>query len=167
MKRIKQFLRCITARLTEEDKDFIKKYLNSREIELLKKLPIYDVKHCINVAKSIIDNEKKEDIDKIFINYNELIRSALLHDIGKGFKTLNPIEKSILVIGDKLTKGNIKKYEKINDKVYIYYNHGQEGYNLLKDKKYSEEFLNIIRDHHNYNKNNEWLNIIRKYDDMN
>ena len=167
MGRVKQFFRCISAKITEEDINLIKNYLNEDEIELLYKLPIYDIKHCVNVARDILFNEMKENIDKINIDYIELIRSALLHDIGKAYKPLNPIDKSILVLANKFTKGKIKKYEDKSKKIYIYFNHGKEGYNMLKGKYYSEEFLSIIRDHHDYSKNSKWLDIIREYDDVN
>lgn len=167
MGRVKQFFRSITAKLTIEDKEFIQSYLNKKEIDLIYKLPIYDIKHCINVAKDISTNENKKDLIKQGIDYNELIKSALLHDIGKSIKPLNPIYKSILVLSNKFTKGKIKKFEDKSRKIYIYFNHGKEGYKILKGNDYSEEFLEVIRDHHDYSNKSNWLDIIRKYDDRN
>ncbi len=167
MSRVKQFFRCLTARLDDEDKEIIEKYLSSKEKKLLYKLPVYDIKHCVNVAKDIKNNEKEEDLLKINIDFTKLIKSALLHDIGKSFKPLNPIDKSILVILNKVTKGSIRKYEDKSRSIYIYFNHGKEGYKILKGNDYSEEFLKIIRDHHDYSEISEWLKILRKYDDMN
>ena len=167
MRRVKQFFRCITAKLTEEDKKIINEYLNENEINLLYKLPVYDIKHCVSVAMDIKTNESEDKLIKNNINYKELIRIALLHDIGKSYKILNPFDKSILVLSNKFTKGRIKKYENKSRKIYIYFNHGKEGYKILKGNEYSEEFLKVIRDHHDYSKNNKWLEIIRKYDDMN
>lgn len=159
MKRIKQFIKCITAKINEDDIAFIDKYLNEEEKNIINKLAIYDMKHCINVAKDIECNVKCEDMD--------LIKSALLHDIGKIKKKLNPIDKSIIVILNKITKGNLNKYQYMNKKIYIFYNHGEEGYKILKDKGYDDKFLNVIRYHHDYNKREPWIDIIRKYDDKN
>lgn len=159
MGRIKQFIKCITAKINEDDLNFIEKYLNGDEKKIINRLAIYDMKHCINVARDIESNIKYEDIN--------LIKCALLHDIGKVKKILNPIDKSIIVILNKLTKGNLKKYENINKKIYIFYNHGEEGYKILKDKGYDEKFLNVIRYHHDYSKTGHWIEIIRKYDNKN
>lgn len=167
MGRIKQFLKCITAKLTNEDKKFINEYLSKDESELLYKLPVYDIKHCVNVARDIKLNETEDSVSEKNIEYNKLIKSALLHDIGKSYKPLNPIDKSILVLLSKFTKGKIKKFEHKSKNIYIYFNHGKEGYKILKVNDYSEEFLSVVRDHHDYSKTNSWLEIIRKYDDKN
>lgn len=167
MSRVKQFINCIFAKITNEDIDFINKYLNEEEKKLLYKLPIYDMKHSINVARDIQENESKADIEKNNLNYNDVIKSAILHDIGKAYRPLNPIDKSILVLLNHFTNTKIKKYSNINSKIYIFFNHGEEGYKVLKEKDYNKEFLNAIRNHHNYKIENEWLNILRKYDDKN
>lgn len=159
MGRIRQFIRCITAKINEDDIKFIEKYLDKNEKELINKLAVYDIKHCINVAKDIVANEKCKDAN--------LIKCALLHDIGKINKTLNPIDKSIIVILNKITKCNLKKYENKNEKIYIFYNHGEEGYKLLKDRNYDEKFLNTVRYHHDKSKKDIWIDIIRKFDNKN
>lgn len=167
MSRVNQFFRCLIARLNQDDKRIIEKYLSDKEQKLLYKLPVYDIKHCVNVASDVIKGEKEEELLKKNIDFTELVRAALLHDIGKSIKPLNPIDKSLLVILNKITKGRIKKYEDKSRKIYIYFNHGKEGYKLLIGNHYSEEFLNLIRDHHDYEIENQWLKILRKYDDMN
>ncbi|EQB88746.1 putative nucleotidyltransferase with HDIG domain [Clostridium punense] len=166
--RVKQFVNAITAKITEEDLNFINKYLDVNEIELFNKLPVYDRKHCINVAKDIIreiDEEKFNKSNKDF-NYKTLIKAALLHDIGKSHKSLNPIDKSILVLLNKFTKGKLKNYTNFK-KVHVYYNHGEEGYKLLKHRNYSDKFLAVIKDHHKSDISCEYTKIIKKYDDKN
>jgi len=83
MNRAKQFINCIFAKITEEDVEFINKYLNESEKKLLYKLPVCDMKHSINVARDIQKNESKDKIEKNNLNYEEVIKSAILHDIGK------------------------------------------------------------------------------------
>ena len=167
MNRAKQFINCIFAKITEEDVEFINKYLNESEKKLLYKLPVCDMKHSINVARDIQKNESKDKIEKNNLNYEEVIKSAILHDIGKAHKPLSPIDKSILVLLNYFTKTKIKKYSNKNSKIYIFFNHGEEGYKTLSEKGYNKEFLNTIRNHHNYKIENNWLNILRKYDDKN
>lgn len=167
MSRVKQFIKCLFATINEEDKDFINKYLDEEEKLLLYKLPIYDIKHSINVARDIYINESKSNLSKINHNNNEIIKSAILHDIGKSYNPLNPIDKSILVLLNSVTKGKIIKYMEKSPKIYIFFNHGEEGYKMLTGKKYSDEFLYTIRNHHNYMKKSKWLDTLRMYDDRN
>lgn len=166
--RIKQFINAITAKMTKEDLIFIDKYLNDAEKELFNELSVYDKKHCINVAKHIqkeITKEKFEKENKKF-TYDNLIKTALLHDIGKTYKSLNLMDKSILVLLDKFTKGSLKKYSNIK-KVYVYYNHGEEGYKLLKNMDYDNNFLRVIRHHHNKDIDCPYVKIIKEFDDKN
>lgn len=167
MNRVKQFIRCLTAKINEEDYIFINQYLSEKETELLYKLPIYDIKHCINVARDIRDNENKVELNNIKLNYNEVIKSGLLHDVGKSIRPLNPVEKASLVLLSKFTGGRIKRHQNKSKRIYIYFNHGEEGYKLLNKNEYSKEFLYVVRYHHDYSKNDSWLNLLRKYDDMN
>ncbi len=167
MNRVKQFVSCVFAKITKKDIEFINNYLDENEKKLLYKLPVYDLKHSINVARDIYINESEEEIKKNNLNHKEIIKSAILHDVGKIHTPLNVIDKSILVLLNNITKTKIKKYSDRNSKIYIFYNHGEEGYKILKGKGYDKEFLNIIRNHHNYKIQNKWLDILRKYDDRN
>jgi len=167
MNRVKQFVSCVFAKITKKDMEFISNYLDENEKKLLYKLPVYDLKHSINVARDIYINESEEEIKKNNLNHKEIIKSAILHDVGKIHTPLNVIDKSILVLLNNITKTKIKKYSDRNSKIYIFYNHGEEGYKILKGKGYDKEFLNIIRNHHNYKIQNKWLDILRKYDDRN
>ncbi|GAA0778759.1 HD domain-containing protein [Clostridium subterminale] len=167
MNRVKQFINCIFAKITKKDVKFINDYLDEYEKNLLYKLPVYDVKHSVNVAREIYINESEEEIKKNNLNYKEVVKSAILHDVGKVHMPLNPVDKSILVLLNHFTKTKIKRYSDRNSKIYIFFNHGEEGYKILKEKGYNKEFLNVIRNHHNYKVQNKWLDILRKYDDRN
>ena len=54
--------------------------------------------------------------------------------------------------------------------VKVYYEHGEIGYNLLKDKEYNEEILDAIRFHHSSNnirnmRKNIYMEILKESDD--
>lgn len=168
MKRVKQFVNCIFARVNDDDIEFINKYLNEEEKKIIFKLPRYDVKHAVNVAMDIYNNSNKIKSEYSNIDIDEMIKIGLLHDSGKIIKKLNPIDKSIMVIADHISKGNMKKYEGISKKIYIYYNHGEEGYKRLSVKGiYNNDFLDTIRYHHSSAVKSDMLHILRKYDDIN
>jgi len=78
----------------------------------------------------------EEEIKKNNLNHKEIVKSAILHDVGKINTPLNVIDKSILVLLNNITKTKIKKYSDRNSKIYIFYNHGEEGYKILKEKGY-------------------------------
>ncbi|MFU0824548.1 HDIG domain-containing metalloprotein [Clostridium sp.] len=158
--RIKQFLWGITAKVSLEDIKFVKEYLNNDELNLFIKLAVYDQAHCIRTAKEVkrIYSEKKMSNDL-------LVKAALLHDIGKIEGKLNLIDKSILVVLDRITKGKIKEFKNLK-KVDIYYNHPDKGYNILKNFDYNDRFLYLIRNHHNKSIKDKELEVLIKCDSM-
>lgn len=167
MYRIKQFYWHIISSWQKIDYELINKYLNKNEKELFNKLNDSEKHHCIRVCNDAIDKIESENIN---INKHKLAKVALLHDVGKINKSLNVIDKSILVLLDKVTNGKIKKYKKIK-KIDIYYNHPSKGVKILKDiSNYDREFLDVISKHHESNKKNRdniYLEIIKECDDKN
>ncbi|WBW97600.1 HD domain-containing protein [Oceanirhabdus sp. W0125-5] len=162
--RIKQFFRGVFQRVGNDEYKFIKKYLDSYELDLFNKLTSYEKIHAYTVAKKIsdklINQGYKDNIDR-----DRLIKAALLHDIGKIECAMNIIEKSIIVILDKFFRNKLKKSK--SKKINIYYNHAEVGYNILLNKEYSEEFLNIIKFHHCDNveaANKEEIQLLKQVD---
>lgn len=141
--RIKQFYWSITSKIDENDNKYIEKYLNSEELKLFHKLSVVEQKHCLRVAHSL-ENLK----DKKITNKERLIKTALLHDIGKIAKRVGIVDKSLLVIGDKVTGGKLRKHINIK-KVDVYYNHGDKGYDILKKIGEDERILYLVKNHHN------------------
>lgn len=167
MYRIKQFYWHIISRWKKIDYKLINMYLNKNEKELFNKLNNSEKQHCIRVCYDAIDKIESENIN---INKEKLARVALLHDVGKIKKSLNVIDKSILVLLDKATKGKIKKYNNI-EKIDIYYNHPLKGVKILQEiNNYDSEFLDVIMKHHEDSKkkvNNIYLEIIKECDNKN
>ena len=166
-KRVKQFYINVTDKMTEKDYYYVTKILNSKELELFMKLSKSEQKHSVRIAKdieNIIDNKEVDD-EFILINKNLLIKSALLHDVGKATKRLTIIDKSIIVILNKLTSGKLKNFRK-SKKVQCYYNHSIYGYNILKDMIDDEIILDIVQNHHCNNTNNI-VSFFKEIDDKN
>ncbi|MBU3114658.1 HDIG domain-containing metalloprotein [Clostridium lacusfryxellense] len=160
--RVKQFYWSMISKINNDDIDFLKMYLETYELKLFNQLPIYEQKHCINVARDV-----KLTCNKRRLREKYLIKVALLHDIGKIYHTMNPIEKSIMVIMHKLTNGRIRAYKNIKN-INVYYNHGDIGFDLLKKYGYDDRFLFIVKNHHNNNIHDDIeLNVIRECDDRN
>ena len=166
-KRVKQFYINATDLMTNKDYKYVKRNLNNEEYDLFKKILKSEQKHSVRIAKEIeyiIENNLVDDID-IIQSKNLLIKTALLHDVGKSKQKVNIIEKSIIVILNKLTKGNLKNFKK-SKKIQCYYNHSEYSYILLKDIIKDDLILSIIRNHHK-NTDNKLTNFFKQIDDNN
>jgi len=161
--RVKQFVWALKSLSEDIDTKYVNKFLNKKEISLFNKLKKTDKQHCIRVSKDAVHLSKEKNI-----NLNRVAKVGLLHDIGKGEYGLNIIEKSVLVVLNKITKGKLKKYDTIKA-VDSYYNHAEKGANLLKQfNTYDKEFLDTIRYHHNNKiQGSKLLDIIKESDNRN
>ncbi|ERK28730.1 HD domain-containing protein [Clostridium intestinale] len=175
--RIKQFIWAVESLYKSLDYKYIEKYLDADEIKLFSLLKKTDKHHCVRVSKDILNhienlNHIPEVNDEISVDVevdkDRILKLALLHDIGKIKKPLNVIEKSIIVIFDKITKGKIKKYDNIKS-IDIYYNHPKIGSDILRQSsKYDDEFLEIVENHHiEKETSNKLLEIVQYYDNKN
>ena len=165
--RIKQFIWGCSSLFKEIDYTYVSKFLNDKEMEIFNDLKHNDKHHCIRVCKDSI--KMRNDLN-INVDMYKLGRAALLHDVGKGERHLSLIEKSMVVLLDKFTKGKIRKYDNIKQ-IDIYYNHPRIGLDILMKKGFErdKELLQVVRYHHSHNSINEnkMLNIIKICDDKN
>ncbi|MBD7916396.1 HD domain-containing protein [Clostridium sp. Sa3CUN1] len=165
--RVKQFIWGFTSLFKKIDDTYLTKFLDEEEIKIFNKLKHNDKHHCIRVCK---DSIKMRNSLNINVDMYRLGRAALLHDVGKSVKHLSLIEKSILVILDKITNGKIKKYTNIKQ-INVYYNHPKIGSEILKNNGFNndKELLDIVQYHHSSiaKFDNEMLKIIKTCDDIN
>ena len=161
MYRIKQFIWAITAMYKPVDDKLLNRYLTKREKKLFKNLKVSEQQHSIRVCNKALEYNTNNKLDK-----EKLAKIALLHDVGKSIKSLNIIDKSVLVILDKVTNGRLKNVKNI--KVDIYYNHPEKSVKLLKRiNKYDKDFLEAVGNHHYKDTGtNEYLKIIKECDDI-
>ena len=171
-KRVRQFIMNLTDRINEDDYKYVKSKLNKKEYEIFNTISKSEQKHSVRVAKeieNIIDELKKgnnfedgytltneEILDKEIIfstkedlikNEEMLVKVGLLHDVGKSRQKINIIDKSIIVILNKLTSGKLRN---INlKKIQCYYNHSEYSYEILKEINGNNVFLEVVRNHHN------------------
>ncbi len=168
--RITQFMWALTSSFKKVDYKYVNKYLTDDEKHLFNNMKKSDMQHCIRVAKNIeyfIGNQEyniEYDEQKV----KELIRLGLLHDIGKSECKLNCVEKSIMVILNKITGSRIKKFTRLK-MVRNYYGHADRGANLLNqlDDAYNDKFINAVKNHHSNSiiNDNEFI-ILKRADDI-
>ncbi|MDS0528126.1 HDIG domain-containing protein [Clostridium sp. SHJSY1] len=163
MYRVKQFIWAITSRFKPIDENIIKKYLSQEEENIFNKLSKSEQHHSIRVCKDALHKGNGE-----YIDMKKLAKIALLHDVGKALGNLNVIDKSVIVILDKITKGSLRKYD-FNRKVDTYYNHPKKSADLLNSiNEYDDEFIEAIKKHHFRDiGSNIYLKIVKECDDNN
>lgn len=177
-KRVRQFIMNLTDRINEDDYKYVKSKLDDREYELFNTISKSEQKHSVRVAheiECIIDEINKGNqfksgytlangeildrevilpvCDEIVENEEMLVKVGLLHDVGKSRQRINIIDKSIIVILNKLTSGKLRN---INlKKIQCYYNHSEYSYEILKEINEENVFLEVVRNHHNENYPND------------
>ncbi|MCF0149626.1 MAG: HDIG domain-containing protein [Clostridium sp.] len=165
--RVKQFIWGFVSLFKEVDYTYVTKFLNEDEIDIFNSLKHNDKHHCIRVCKDSIKMRNEFNID---VDMYRLGRAALLHDAGKGITHLSLIEKSAVVLLDKLTRGKIRKYDNIKQ-INVYYNHPNIGLGILMQNgfEHDKELLEVVRYHHHPSIKNEnkMLSIIKLCDDKN
>lgn len=171
LNRVKQFVMDLYYSTKSIDLVYINGYLDKQELKEFNKLRKSDKQHSIRVAKDSLNILKSEAYaNENNIDEKELIRIALLHDIGKNKYRLNSIEKSIMVILNSITKSRVKKYSNKSNIIKSYYYHPQIGVEILKNlnKAYSNEFLTAIECHHKIDYEfNDIQKILKVADDKN
>ena len=83
MNRVKQFVRAITAHIDSKDRKYISIHLDDMEQDFFYAQSMPDQRHALNVSYTAetIYQSMRSDRDKV--DAELLIRSALLHDIGR------------------------------------------------------------------------------------
>ena len=155
MYRVKQFFQGLFAKVNNEDKDFIKRYLNEEE-NLFFQLRISEQYHSLKVAYGCLQSQPENRM---------LIRAALLHDIGKIGSNLHLINKSLVVLIKKfkIDKGKLPSF--LKKAIYYKEEHPEIGYKLLLSYSVDEPILELVKNHHVFNENyGEEMKTLKHYD---
>jgi putative nucleotidyltransferase with HDIG domain len=151
--------------MQESDIAFSIKYLDEYEKEVFFNLKGSEQKHCVRVAKLAIQMINS-DIEYREVKVDRIVKAALLHDVGKGNRKINVIEKSMMVILTKFWGDKLRKYENI-EFVDSYYNHGEISYNMLKNNTKDDRLLFLIKNHHLIIEGDKELELLKYCDDRN
>ena len=147
--RLYQFYRAVTASLTEQDRQYVEKYLPAEAQKLFWNMSTADRYHALHVAYTAIEIAKSEKCDSDLLR-----RSALLHDVGRTDGSMNVWEKSIAVIivgcfpefARKLAQKNNGWLSGI---LHIYFFHPQIGAEMLEEIGMNKE-AEIVSHHHDH-----------------
>lgn len=151
--RIRQVISAITAQLSEEDKRFIEESLTTKEQALFYAMNLPDQRHALNVAYTAMELAKdRSEVDKTL-----LLKSALLHDVGKVRGDVSTWDKIITVLAHNCApnwarnwgkRGRGGKIANLRHAFHTYYHHPARSAELLaaigEDRRVGE----IVRRHH-------------------
>ncbi len=144
-KRIKQFFRALTARITVEDGKYISAYLNAEEQKVFFAMSVVDQAHCLRTAYTIerLIIEDKRGVDKEF-----LIRCALLHDVGRRAGDLTIKEKIFVVLVTTFAPNFAERLElNGNRALHVYHHHAELGAQKLQRLGLFKEAKIIVKHH--------------------
>lgn len=144
-KRIMQFVKAVTARVTVEDGKYISAHLSAEEQKIFFAMSVADQYHSLRTAYTIerLIIEDKRGVDKEF-----LIRCALLHDVGRRAGDLTIRGKIFAVLITSLAPAFAERLEvNGNQALYIYHHHAELGARKLQQIGLFKE-AKIIAKHH-------------------
>lgn len=147
--RLYQFYRAVTASITEADRQYVEKFLPPEAQKLFWNMSVADQYHSLHVAYTASEIAKFDKCD-----FDLLIRSALLHDIGRKKGSMNVWKKSIAVIVAECFPESAKELGKKNngwlsELMHVYFYHPQIGAEMLETLGMKKEAEIIIRHHDN------------------
>lgn len=144
-RRVLQFFRAVTARVSVDDGQYISTHLNAEEQKIFFAMSVADQVHSLRTAYTIerLIIEDKRGVDREF-----LIRCALLHDTGRRAGDLTIKGKIFVVL---ITSFAPKFAERLeingNHALYVYHNHAEIGARKLQQIGLFKE-AKIIAKHH-------------------
>ena len=141
-----QFWQSFKPALTQQDWDRIRLYLSPVEVVLFTKMPVPDQNHSYRVFRSLLDSGEVDE---------DLVKAALLHDIGKGKHPLRRWERVFAVLvcrimpATALAWGNGEP-EGFKRPLVIIHQHPDWGAELARQAGGSELLVWLIQNHELY-----------------
>lgn len=155
-KRINQFFQAINATLDATDHALIKQHLDPTEQDLFYAMDRPTQRHCVNVAQTSLKLISQLD-DQSQVSTATVIKSALLHDIGKPAGDLTTTYRIIIVlvnalspsIGQTLARpGKQGSFGPLRHAFYIQSQHPQLGAAQAQQSRVHPLIVQLIAQHH-------------------
>ncbi len=144
--RIWQFRQSFKPDLSQQDWDRIRLYLSPVEIFLFTKMPTPDQNHSMSVFSNMVEADERDE---------DLLKAALLHDIGKGLHRLRRWERVFAVLVLWLFPELALKWGKaepvgLKRPLVIIHQHPEWGATMAVEAGCSADLVWLIRNHENY-----------------
>ena len=157
LKRVRQFVRAVTAKIRPQDIVYVRRHLSAAGQELFWRMALYDQRHALNVAYTAEKLAREKNFSSAELNF--LLRCALLHDVGKQHGDMGISGKIAAVLADKVAPRTAQKFARAEGNftcsilrrwrriLRVYYEHPTIGAAKLVAVNLTAEAA-VIRRHH-------------------
>ena len=155
IRRIRQFLRAIFARLDGADHRYVARWLPEAELQqLFYTMALPDQCHALrtaHTAEKLLDEMAGEE--KARVARRLLLRCALLHDVGRAKGTLGTVEKTAAVLLHRFfprwakARGKAPTDGRLSAMLHVYFHHPRIGAAHLWQLGYEAEAAVVARHH--------------------
>jgi putative nucleotidyltransferase with HDIG domain len=151
--RIKQFFAALTAEVTAADREFAVAWLCAAERALFYAMNLPDQYHALQVARTA----RRLAAGRADIDRELLVRSALLHDVGKVKGDVSTFDKTVAVLAHRLVPekaegwgrlGRGGRIANLRHALHVYFHHPARGAALVAAAGGDERLTDIIARHH-------------------
>ena len=147
--RIRQFVRAVTARVSDEERAYVASVLPEKAVPLFYAMHRADQRHALNVARTAMTLADERERDGVCVNRKLLERCALLHDVGRRRGDLDIFGKVACVLLVHYFPMRSKQWadDGTSAMLRVSYHHPQIGAELLRGIGLFLE-ASIIERHH-------------------
>lgn len=147
--RIRQFVRAVTARVSDEERAYVASVLPEKAVPLFYAMHRADQRHALNVARTAMRLADEHEHDGVCVNRSLLERCALLHDVGRRRGDLDIFGKVACVLLVHYFPERSKRWAEdgTSAMLRVYYHHPEIGAELLRGIGLFIE-ASIIERHH-------------------
>lgn len=192
IKRTRQFVRALTAKMEPADHALVSRCLNKTEQNLFYQMDVAIQQHCVSVARTLeellagragVDNSAWQAAVQwsachAGVDRTLLFKAALLHDIGKLNGRFTVMDRVWYVLVRKVSRRLARRIAKkgygswlarLRNAFYIHIHHGELGAALAVQKSYPERLVLLIRRHHDPERPDDSVELIllRQADELN
>ncbi|NOR89297.1 MAG: HD domain-containing protein [Anaerolineales bacterium] len=141
--RAGQFLNLLTAKRKREHRRFVYEILDPSMATLFFRMSDSDQAHSVRVFQTLVNQGEEDD---------DLLRAALLHDVGKSLHPLRAWERSLVVVTNQMLPNQILNWGKSEPYGWrkpfvVALQHPEWGAVLVQQEGGSETLVTLIRYH--------------------
>ena len=141
--RAGQFLHLLTAKRKREHRKFVYEILDPSMAALFFRMSDPDQSHSVRVFQTLVDQGEEDD---------DLLKAALLHDVGKSLHPLRAWERSLVVVMNRMLPNQVLKWGQSEPYGWrkpfvVALQHPEWGAALVQQEGGSETLVTLIRYH--------------------
>lgn len=147
--RVRQFLAAVRARVSDDEMALLEQHLNPPQRDLFRAMSPIDQRHCLDVFNALLQQGYSEP---------DLLRAALLHDVGKrGIRLWHRVAGVLLEAfwPALLEKLAINRPRSWLYGFYLYRHHAELSAELAERSGCSPSVVELIRGHHTPSENEQ------------